>query len=103
MSSDLVAGFLRLKNCKAGQLIRLQSGEFVALTQYHSFNGGKSKVWDGYILGTGEAFHPTNSEEWVAVIDTEWIHVEIEENEEYPSQPPLTFPSEAILDESDNQ
>lgn len=84
MSSELVAGFKRLKDCKPGQLVRFESGTFVLLAEYRTFNGGLSAVWDGYIVGSGEAFHPKDPNEWVAIVDMGWLEIEIDENEIYP-------------------
>lgn len=81
----MIIGYRKLKHCTPGSLIRLRdSEEYILLTEYHSFNGGKTGVFDGYILGTGEAFHPKNENEWVAIIGLEQLEADISEELEYP-------------------
>lgn len=80
----MILGYKKLKQCTGGQLVRFASGTWALLSEYYAPN---SDVPKGYIVGTGEALHCDNPDEWVLVIDTDDLEESLLVNEgvDYPN------------------
>lgn len=82
----MILGYKKLKDCEPGQLVRLEGGSYLLLSEYRT---GNDKVFDAYISGSGENFAAGErfADTWVAIIDLGWIELNIEDELEYPVQP----------------
>lgn len=81
----MILGYKKLKDCEPGQLVRLWSGSYLLLSEYRS---GTRHTLDSYISGSGEAFANGDAyaDEWVAIIDLDWIEVNLEDDLDYPGE-----------------
>lgn len=85
----MILGYKKLKDCEPGQLIRFEFGSYLLLSEYRTGNG---KTWDAYISGSGENFAQGEkwADTWVAIIDLDWLELNIQEELDYPPQPETT-------------
>ena len=91
MFEEMILGYKKLKDCSAGQLVRLECGIYLILSEYGNDDG----VNDAYISGSGESFAQRNPNEWVAIIDLEWLELNLKDELDYPK----SFTTHQISDE----
>jgi len=85
----MIIGYIKLKDCKAGQLVRLRDGTYIVTTEYRTFNSGAGLTQDSYLLESGECFHAgkERANDWVAIIDMNYIEVNVAHDADYPPDP----------------
>lgn len=81
----VLKGYKKLKDIEPGSLIRTRSGSYAVVSEYRTGNSGKNSYFDSYLLESGE-YLLMNGDEWVAIIDLDFIEVEAVEEADYPNE-----------------
>ena len=80
----MILGYKKLRYCEPGQLVRLEDGTYLLLSEYRT--GEEAKTLDTYISGSGENFAAGDkyAETWVVIIDLDWMEDYLQSEIEYP-------------------